>query len=91
MTERNYTGGFRLSHHTPYITPTPMPMLITSLLLLASLLLVTHHYRCRGQKSVVKNVPPPAGPTGGPLRALIYDSVYDEYKVRCRVSRVRVD
>ncbi|CAN0329170.1 unnamed protein product [Pylaiella littoralis] len=31
-------------------------------------------------ESVVKNVPPPQGPTGGPLRALIYDSVYDEYK-----------
>lgn len=31
----------------------------------------------------MKNVPPPNGPTGGPLRALIYDSVYDEYKV-CR-------
>lgn len=31
---------------------------------------------------MVKNVPPPPGPTGGPLRALIYDSVYDEYKVR---------
>lgn len=33
------------------------------------------------EKAVVKNVPPPPGPTGGPLRALIYDSVYDEYKV----------
>ncbi|CAM9430443.1 unnamed protein product [Ectocarpus sp. 4 AP-2014] len=31
-------------------------------------------------EAVVKNVPPPPGPTGGPLRALIYDSVYDEYK-----------
>lgn len=27
-------------------------------------------------------VPPPPAATGGPLRALIYDSVYDEYKVR---------
>lgn len=33
------------------------------------------------KQAVVKNVPPPQGPTGGPLRALIYDSVYDEYKV----------
>ena len=32
-------------------------------------------------QAVVQNVPPPPGPTGGPLRALIYDSVYDEYKV----------
>eukprot|EP00611_Tribonema_gayanum_P014998 TRINITY_DN2659_c1_g1_i1.p1 TRINITY_DN2659_c1_g1~~TRINITY_DN2659_c1_g1_i1.p1 ORF type:complete len:704 (-),score=246.06 TRINITY_DN2659_c1_g1_i1:10-1857(-) len=29
---------------------------------------------------VVKQVPPPPAPTGGPLRALIYDSFYDEYK-----------
>ena len=34
------------------------------------------------KRQVVKNVPAPPGPTGGPLRALIYDSVYDEYKVR---------
>lgn len=34
-----------------------------------------------GSQAVVKNVPAPPGPTGGPLRALIYDSVYDEYKV----------
>lgn len=37
------------------------------------------------EQAVVKNVPPPAGPTGGPLRALIYDSVYDEYKVWCEM------
>lgn len=41
------------------------------------------------EKAVVKNVPPPTGPTGGPLRALIYDSVYDEYKVWCGVVTVR--
>lgn len=30
----------------------------------------------------MKNVPPPSAATGGPLKALIYDSVYDEYKVQ---------
>ncbi|CAM9276089.1 unnamed protein product [Ascophyllum nodosum] len=31
-------------------------------------------------EAVVKTVPPPPAATGGPLKALIYDSVYDEYK-----------
>lgn len=47
---------------------------------------------------MVKNVPPPNAPTGGPLRALIYDSVYDEYKVgtvggdaACYIMRARTN
>lgn len=36
-------------------------------------------YRVR--QAVVKHVPPPRPPSGGPLRALIYDSVYDEFRV----------
>lgn len=31
-------------------------------------------------EAVVKHVPPPRPPSGGPLRALIYDSVYDEFR-----------
>jgi GTP-binding protein LepA len=31
-------------------------------------------------EAVVKRIPPPPPPTGGPLRALIYDSYYDEYR-----------
>ncbi|CAM9450287.1 unnamed protein product [Chrysoparadoxa australica] len=31
-------------------------------------------------EAVVARVPPPPPPTGGPLRALIYDSYYDEYR-----------
>ncbi|HHS13342.1 MAG TPA: elongation factor 4 [bacterium] len=31
-------------------------------------------------ESVVKRIPPPAGETGSPLRALIFDSVFDYYR-----------
>jgi GTP-binding protein LepA len=37
---------------------------------------------------IILQIPPPPAPTGGPLRALIYDSYYDEYKgvvVFCRI------
>ena len=32
--------------------------------------------------SIVKNIPPPEYTVGKPLRALIFDSKYDSYKVR---------
>ena len=31
-------------------------------------------------ESIVKNVPPPPPPTGGPFRALIFDSLFDPYR-----------
>ncbi len=31
-------------------------------------------------EAIVKTIPPPFPPTGGPLRALIYDSFFDEYR-----------
>ncbi len=31
-------------------------------------------------ETIVKIIPPPSPPTGGPLRALIYDSFFDEYR-----------
>jgi GTP-binding protein LepA len=35
---------------------------------------------CDVFEKVVKDVPPPVGDVGGPLRALIFDSLFDQYK-----------